>query len=101
MKLSNKCYLLLQKIPEGKVTTYKALAAALGTKSSRAIGQIMKKNPKPYVWPCHRVVMSDGKLGGYVFGKDKKIELLQSEGVTVTKGKITDFKDKFILISAH
>jgi methylated-DNA-[protein]-cysteine S-methyltransferase len=87
-------YDLLQKIPEGKVTTYGDLARALGNPSaSRIIGRILGQNPNPILVPCHRVVMSDGKLGGYRYGINKKKELLEKEGLSFTDEVISDFKN--------
>ncbi len=87
-------YDLLHKIPAGKVSTYGDLAKALGNPSaSRVIGSILGKNPNPIKVPCHRVVMSDGKVGGYVYGSARKKELLEKEGVTFTNGIINDFKN--------
>lgn len=87
-------YDLLRKIPAGKVTTYGALAKALGNPSaSRIIGRILGQNPNPIKVPCHRVVMSDGKLGGYAYGTAKKRELLEKEGLYFTNGIISDFKN--------
>jgi methylated-DNA-[protein]-cysteine S-methyltransferase len=87
-------YDLLQKIPKGKVTTYGDLARALGNPSaSRIIGRILGQNPNPILVPCHRVVMSDGKLGGYRYGINKKKELLEKEGLSFTDGVISDFKN--------
>ena len=75
-------YDLLLKIPIGKITTYGDIARALGNPSaSRIVGQIVGKNPNPVKIPCHRVVKSDGKLGGYIYGMDKKRELLKKEGI--------------------
>lgn len=94
--LAEKTYTLLCQVPKGRVTTYKALANSLGTRSYRAIGQIMKKNPFAPEVPCHRVVASDGSLGGFM-GKTngreikKKISLLQKEGVTVSGNKVINF----------
>lgn len=86
-------YDLLQKIPEGKVTTYGDLARALGNPSaSRIIGRILGQNPNPIRVPCHRVVMSDGKLGGYRYGTNKKKELLEKEGLSFTNEVVSDFK---------
>ena len=86
-------YDLLQKIPEGKVTTYGDLARALGNPSaSRIIGRIVGQNPNPIQVPCHRVVMSDGKLGGYRYGTNKKKELLEKEGLSFTNEVVSDFK---------
>ena len=87
-------YDLLQKIPKGKVTTYGDLARALGNPSaSRIIGRILGQNPNPILVPCHRVVMSDGKLGGYRYGINKKKELLEKEGLSFTDEVISDFKN--------
>ena len=55
-----------QKIPKGKVRTYKELAKLIGKpKSSRAVANACGKNPYPIKIPCHRVIRSDGSLGGY------------------------------------
>lgn len=88
---SEKCYAVLKKVPAGKVTTYKEIAHALNTKAYRAIGIAMKINKNAPIVPCHRVVCTDGKIGGY-YGNDiknikKKIELLRKEGVVVN-GKV-------------
>ena len=91
---SKKLYKLLEKIPKGKVTTYKELAQQLDTKGYRAIGKLVGLNPNAPEVPCHRVVRTDGGLGGYAFGIEKKIEILSQEGVKVTDNKIVDFGDK-------
>ncbi|MDA0902243.1 MAG: MGMT family protein [Proteobacteria bacterium] len=94
--LSQKCYDLLNKIPQGKVTTYKEIAHKLGVKSYRAIGRIVGANPNAPQTPCHRVVKADGDISGYAFGVDKKIKLLEAEGVYLdANNKIKDF-DKII-----
>ena len=83
---------MLTKIPKGKVTTYGALAKA--TKSSpRAVGQIMRRNQHPEVYPCYKVVSASGRIHGYdgcLKGKkvDKKITLLKKDGIVIEKGKI-------------
>lgn len=87
-------YDLLLQIPAGKVSTYGDLAKALGNpSSSRIIGRILGKNPNPIKVPCHRVVMSDGKMGGYFYGSDKKKELLEKEGISFTNGIVSNFKN--------
>ena len=84
-------YQLLLQIPEGKTTTYRDLAAALGNPlASRLIGRILGRNPNPITVPCHRVVKSDGTLGGYRGGIDKKIELLKKEGISINNKSIID-----------
>jgi methylated-DNA-[protein]-cysteine S-methyltransferase len=80
---------LVSKIPKGRVTTYKELARALGSPlASRAVGNAIAKNPRPVEIPCHRVVRSDGSVGKYIFGSDKKVSLLIEEGVEVKDGKV-------------
>lgn len=88
-------YQLLLQIPEGKTTTYGDLAAALGNPlASRLIGRILGRNPNPITVPCHRVVKSDGTLGGYRDGIDKKLELLKKEGISISnKLIIEDFQN--------
>jgi len=80
---------LVSKIPRGKVTTYKELARALGCpKACRAVGNALARNPHPRKIPCHRVVRSDGRLGGYKFSLEQKARLLIEEGIRIEKGKI-------------
>ena len=74
----------ISKIPYGETSTYKDLAIAIGKpNSSRAVANACGKNPYPVVIPCHRVIRSDGKIGGYsgVGGEKKKKELLRLENV--------------------
>ena len=84
---SEECYKLLKKVPKGKVTTYKNIAEALGNKSYRAVGNAMNKNPYATV-PCHRVVKSNGAIGGFAKGERKKIKMLKQEGISVKNGKL-------------
>jgi methylated-DNA-[protein]-cysteine S-methyltransferase len=91
---SQKCYALLKKVPRGKVTTYKVLAEALGTKAYRAVGSAMHKNPYAPKVPCHRVVCSDGRIGGFALGQKKKIQMLKKEGIEIENGEIVDFEKK-------
>ena len=68
------------EIPLGEVRSYKWVAGKIGRpKAARAVGQALKKNPYTIIIPCHRVVASDGKIGGYSQGKDKKKNLLNLE----------------------
>ncbi len=83
------------QVPEGKVTTYGELARAVGLKNGqRVIGQIMNRNRFPGVVPCHRVVLSDGGVGGYAYGQDIKINMLTDEGVEIRGRKILDFEKR-------
>lgn len=86
----------LKKIPKGYVTTYGVLARYLGTNAVRAVGTAVGKNPDAPKVPCHRVVLSSGKVGNYSGegGPKRKIELLQQEGVVVEQGAIVDFKER-------
>ena len=86
-----RCYDLLLQIPKGKVTTYREIAHALGTKAYRAVGQAMNRNPNLVRVPCHRVVKSNGEVGGYARGLSRKMELLRQEGVEVSEDGQVDF----------
>jgi methylated-DNA-[protein]-cysteine S-methyltransferase len=74
-QFSKMVYQLTKHIPEGKVATYKSIAATLNTKGYRAVGQVLKMNRNPDV-PCHRVVRSNGEIGGFLGTKSipKKIK---------------------------
>ena len=92
MTLSIKVYRKLLQVPKGKVTTYRELANAVGLKNGqRIIGMIMKNNPFPVIVPCHRVVKSDGKIGGYAYGERVKSKMLANEGIKIENEKIIDF----------
>ncbi len=70
------------KIPYGRVATYRSIALRLGApQAARAVGQALGRNPIPLVIPCHRVIKSDGSLGGFGLGLDIKTKLLSIEGV--------------------
>lgn len=71
----------LLKIPYGKTATYKDIALALGSeKKTRAVGQANGANPVPIIVPCHRVINTGGKIGGYSGGIGIKEKLLELEG---------------------
>lgn len=71
---------VVAKIPKGSTMSYKEVAVAAGnSKASRAVGAIMKTNFNPDI-PCHRVIRSDGKLGGYNRGIAEKELRLRTEG---------------------
>jgi len=93
---SERVYELVKKIPRGKVSTYKLIAEALHTTAYRAVGQALKNNPNPVLIPCHRVVKSDGEVGGFKGEKfnAQKIWLLEKEGVRVINNRIINFKKK-------
>ena len=84
-------YALIQLIPIGKVTTYKDVASAIGT-NARVVGRVLSSNDKPIVIPCHRVVRSDGDIGGYTLRGKKckgfKAKLLKLEGIELRGNKV-------------
>ena len=89
---SEKIYDLCKKIPKGRISTYKEIAKKLNTKAYRAIGNSLNKNPYSPIVPCHRVINSNGKIGGFAAGIKNKIKLLEKEGVKIKENKIVDFK---------
>jgi len=92
LNLDEKVYKKLLQVPKGKITTYGELAKAVGLQNGqRAIGKIMNKNPYPVIIPCHRVVRSNGTIGGYAFGQDVKTNMLIKEGIKIHNRKILDF----------
>jgi methylated-DNA-[protein]-cysteine S-methyltransferase len=79
----------LQEIPRGAVVSYQALGTAAGApKGARAVGNAMHNNPVPIYVPCHRVIASDGGLGGYGGGAGRKLQLLRSEGFALGDGDV-------------
>ena len=81
-----KVWNFLKKIPKGKVKTYKDIAIAIGKpKAFRAVANAVSRNPYPPNVPCHRVIRSDGSLGGYSGkgGIREKRRLLISEKVLI------------------
>ena len=92
-KFQSECYEALKKVPKGKVITYAGLARMVGRpKAHRAVVSAMNKNPYAPQVPCHRVVKSNGDLGGFATDIKVKIKRLQKEGVVVSDNKIVDFQ---------
>ena len=77
---SKRVYAVVAKIPKGKTLTYKQVATKAGNSlAARAVGMLMSKNYNPNI-PCHRVVRTDGKLGGYNRGgTQQKLAILKKE----------------------
>tara|TARA_B100001996_G_C18664077_1_gene594225 strand:+ start:2416 stop:2688 length:273 start_codon:yes stop_codon:yes gene_type:complete len=76
----------IKRIQKGKVKTYAQIARAIGKpKAARAVANACGKNPYPITIPCHRVVRSDGLIGGYSGqgGKRRKVELLKKENIKI------------------
>lgn len=84
-----KVYRVVKQIPKGKVITYKELAKKIGhPRAYRAVGNALNKNPDLKTIPCHRVIRSSGKIGGYNKGVRKKAALLKKEGVIIKKRRV-------------
>ena len=104
MNLYEETYKLTKQIPRGMVSTYGEIAKALGDIiASRAVGRMLNLNPYKDV-PCYRVVYSDGGIGGYAYGVEKKIEMLKKDGIKIVNKKIDlnkylfkDFKTSYPL----
>ena len=97
MKFDEKVWKLMEKIPKGRVTTYGLVAKKLNAKAYRAVGNACRRNPYAPRVPCHRVVRSDGTVGGFggkTSGKNvkKKIQMLRKEHVEIINGRIADFE---------
>lgn len=83
-EFQRKVYLALLEVPCGETITYKDLGLRIGCRSAQAIGQALKRNPFAPEVPCHRVIASDGSIGGFHGQRDgemieKKIKLLEEE----------------------
>ncbi len=90
-----RVYALLGQIPVGRVVTYGQLARAANCGSARAMGSILRRNPDAPRVPCHRVIRSDGTLGGYQgelggSAVARKLRLLEEEGVAFRDGKLLE-----------
>jgi len=75
-----KVWKALLQIPTGSLSSYSKIATTIGyPKAQRAVGTAIGKNPILYLIPCHRVISQNGKMGGFYWGIEKKIELLNVE----------------------
>lgn len=96
MDLYQYTYDLVKQIPDGCVSTYGAVAKALGDiRASRAVGRMMNQNPHPDKMPCYKIVYSDGRIGGFAPGKKQKIKRLNHDDIQIEQGKIIDFESLF------
>ncbi|MFW6119991.1 MAG: endonuclease V [Petrotogales bacterium] len=94
MNLFEYTYDLVRQIPQGKISTYGAVARALGDiRASRAVGRMMNQNPNADDMPCYKIVYSDGRLGGFGRGIYDKIRRLNEDNITVKDSKIVDFEE--------
>ena len=88
MEFKDKVHKVVRKIPKGKVMVYAEVARRAGLcRAWRAVGNILAKNRSPEI-PCHRVIKSDRKVGGYNKGAKNKIKLLKEEGNKIKNGKV-------------
>ncbi len=79
-KFQQKVYNFVKTIPKGQTRTYKEVAIAIGKpKAYRAVGNALNKNPFAPIVPCHRVIRSNGEIGGFASGTLKKVKLLKDE----------------------
>jgi len=98
MNIEHEVYKKLLDVPKGHITTYGDLAKAVGLKNGqRIIGKIMNKNSYPVLIPCHRVVMSSGKIGGYAYGEYVKTKMLSDECIEIKNGNIKNFTKKLFV----
>lgn len=97
-ELEREVLSVLERIPRGEVRTYEWVARQAGRpRAIRAVGNILARNPVPFVVPCHRVVPASGGTGNYIFGSEAKRELLRSEGVDVaTLDRLADAGVRYI-----
>lgn len=84
-----RIFQVVKKIPQGSFLTYKEVARLAGKpKAWRTVGNILNKNPEPIKIPCHRVIRSNGEVGGYRLGTKRKIALFKKEGIIIKNGKV-------------
>lgn len=84
-EFQRRVYLALLEVPRGETITYKALGERIGCRSAQAVGQALRRNPFAPEVPCHRVVASDGSIGGFHGQREgemitRKRQLLEEEG---------------------
>lgn len=90
-EFQRKVYLELLNVPRGETISYGELARRIGCRSAQAVGQALKRNPFAPDVPCHRVIASDGSIGGFEGRRkgetiDKKQRLLAVERLSKSKG---------------
>ena len=96
--LNELVFAALKKIPRGRIVTYKILAHAIGRpRAARAVANAVGRNKQAPRVPCHRVIRSDGQIGGYsgCGGATAKMRLLKNEGVAVRRSRVENLQ-KFL-----
>lgn len=91
-EFQRRVYLALLEVPRGATISYRELGERIGCRSAQAIGQALKRNPFAPDVPCHRVISTDGSIGGFHGERggemiDRKRRLLKEEGVNVERGR--------------
>lgn len=89
ISLQQQILQFLTYLPQGKVTTYKALADCFHT-HPRAVAVFMKTNRNPDYYPCYKVIAHNGHLSGYALGIDEKIRRLTHDGVQIIDDRIAE-----------
>ena len=94
LTFNQQVWYLTARIPRGRVSTYAELARACGSpRACRGVGNALNANPHAPHVPCHRVVRSDGQVGGYALGTAAKARILRQEGLQIgPKNKVVNFK---------
>lgn len=88
-------YKITRTIPVGKTLNYKDVARLAGhPRAARAVGNALNKNIDPKT-PCHRVIRSDGSVGGFRYGSKQKTHLLKNEGMVVKNRRVVFLKNKY------
>lgn len=89
MNTFDKIYKVVEKIPKGKILTYKEVSILANVNNPRIVGYALHSNKTPQQIPCHRVIKSNGKFAeGYAFGgKHIQIQMLKDEGVSFLDGE--------------
>ena len=82
--IKEKVFQEVKKIPKGKTKTYKETAEQTG-KSARAVARILSKNPNPIQIPCHRVIRTNGKLGGYTYKGTRRDKMKKYSRLILSK----------------
>ena len=89
LSFAEQVYKYCALIPKGKVSTYQEIAKALNKAgAARAVGNALNKNPYAPKVPCHRVIRTNGEVGGFASSSHNKIKLLKKEGIKIVSGKI-------------
>ncbi len=92
-KFKERVYRVVKKIPRGQTANYREIAKLAGYPLAwRAVGSVLNKNRDLKI-PCHRVIKSDGRLGGYNLGTKKKKSLLAEEGVVISNMRVSGKKN--------